>query len=192
MFSFFNASEKQIFFGNALFVACCGFYLAWWLLAFNPVAGINAGRAGWLLIPAGISGIAAIAITLMGISASVMARRLFPGGYILWGGVAAYIILLAVTVHLFNRPATTELILIVGWCMLALAEINALYGSGVFTGRAAACFISLVCAAVVISLVCYVLYYRLGSSAGYVDGMIPLLLTGLSMTGISGFMVFCK
>jgi len=34
-----------------------------------------------------------------------------------------------------------------------------------------------------------ILYYRLDSRAGYIDGMIPLLLTALTMVGISCFMV---
>ncbi|MCL2319820.1 MAG: hypothetical protein FWC45_07020, partial [Treponema sp.] len=113
---------------------------------------------------------------------------LVSGRYILWGGIAVYLILLFVTVKLLERPATTELILIVGWAMLVLAEINALFASGLFSQRLSVGFIAVLCAAFVISLVCYVLYYRLDSLAGYIDGMIPLLLSVLVMAGISIFM----
>ena len=82
--------------------------------------------------------------------------------------------------------------MIVGWGMLALAEINALFGYGLFSRVRSVGFIVIMCAAVVISLVCYVLYYRLDRRAGYVDGMIPLILAALTMAGISYFMVIPK
>jgi len=92
-------------------------------------------------------------------------------------------------VLLFKRPATTELFLIVGWFMLALAEINALFGLGLFSHNISVSFILIISVAVVISLVCYVLYFRLDSFKGYIDGMIPLLLSGLTMAGISCFVL---
>ena len=76
--------------------------------------------------------------------------------------------------------------------MLALAEINALYGFGFFSRRLSVGFIIIISASVLISLVCYVLYYRLDRKAGYIDGMIPLLLAALSMTGISCLMALKK
>ena len=85
-------------------------------------------------------------------------------------------VLLIVTYVFFHRPVTTELLLIVGWAMLALAEINALYGMDVFSRKTAVIFCLITAAAVLGSLVCYVLYYRLGNTAGYIDGIVPLVL----------------
>ena len=188
MFSFLNAQGKQVFIGNILFVLCCAFYLAWWFLAFKPSGAIGGMKTGWLLIPASVSGLAGVILALRGILSGAPANRLLPGAAILWGGIAAYVILLAVTALLFKRPATTELILIVGWGMLALAEINALFGSGLFSHGLSVGFFLLIGVAVVISLVCYVLYYRLDNLAGYIDGMIPLLLAAVVMISISCFM----
>lgn len=39
------------------------------------------------------------------------------------------------------------------------------------------------------SLVCYVLYYRLGALAGYIDGMLPLLIIAVVMAGLSAVML---
>jgi len=193
MLSFFNTQEKQIFMGNILFIVCCAFYLAWWLLAFNPSGAFDNIKTGWLLVPASIAGLAGVILIVQGMLQGMPAEKpvsqLLNSRYILWGGIALYLILLAVTVLLLKRPATMELILIVGWGMLALAEINTLFGIGLFSHALSAVIISLVCAAVVISLVCYTLYYHLDSRAGYIDGMIPLLLSALSMAIISGFMV---
>ena len=189
MFSFFQTQEKQILIGNLLFITCCGFYLAWWLLTFRPVNPIQGIKTAWLLIPSAFAGLAGVMLILQGILTLPKAEQLLPGAYILWGGIAVYIILLAVTVSLLKRPATTELILIVGWGMIALAEVNGLFESGLFSRGLSVGFFLIICVAVAISLVCYLLYYRLDSRAGYIDGMIPLLMAALVMAVISCFMV---
>lgn len=176
---------KQIFWSNILLIICCVFYLTWWLLAFKPTGAIKGMRTGWLLIPAFVTGLAAVILAVKGIASASVGAVLFPHGVLLWGGVAAYLILLAVTCLLFKRQVTTELFLIVGWTMLALSEINVLYGAGRFSHRLADTFTVVIGAATMISLVCYVLYYKLEAHAGYVDGMIPLLMAALVMAGIT-------
>lgn len=178
-------SAKEIFQSNILLVICCAFYLIWWLLAFKPTGAIKGMRTGWLLVPAFAVGLAAIFLAIKGILSASIKVNLFPGGMLLWGGVAAYLVLLAVTRLLFKRPVTTELFLIVGWAVLALSEINALYGIGRFSHGLAAGFTVVVGVAALISLVCYLLYYNLGNRAGYFDGMIPLLIVALVMAGFS-------
>ena len=180
---------KQIFVGNVLFVVCCVFYLAWWLLAFKPTGAVGGLRTGWLLIPASLFGIAGVVVALLGIGAKPLATRLLPAGVILWGGVAAFFVLLVVTTWLFKRPVTSELMLIVGWGMLALAEVNTLFGVGLFSQKLSWGLIIAIGLAVLVALICYVLYYRLDRSARYLDGMIPLILTALSMGGISVFLL---
>ena len=184
--------EKQIFIGNLFFIFCCAFYLAWWLLAFKPSGAVTGMKTGWILIPACITGLIGVIQILRGILAETQANLLLPGGYILWGGVAVFIILLAVTVLLFKRPVTSELILIVGWGMLALAEINALFGAGLFSNKLSVGLILQILISVVVSLVCYILYYHMDSRAGYIDGMIPLILAALVMAVITFFMMIPK
>lgn len=181
----FNFSDKQIFRSNILLIICCAFYLAWWVLAFKPVGAVKGMKTGWLLIPAFAAGLASIILAVKGIQSASARATLFPNGLILWGSIAAYLILLAVTVLFFKRQVTTELLLIVGWAALALSEINVLYGTGRFSHGVAAVFAVVIGAAALISLVCYVLYYNLGDRAGYFDGMVPLLLVVLVMGSIS-------
>lgn len=142
-------------------------------------------KTGWLLIPAFASGLAAIILAVNGIQSGSVRTALFPRGSLLWGAVAAYFILFAVTYLIFKRPVTTELFLIVGWAALALSEINTLYGIGRFSHQLSLIFLVIIVAATLISLVCYVLYYNLGNYAGYFDGMVPLCTTALVMAGIS-------
>lgn len=180
-----NCSDQQIFQSNLFLMICCAFYLAWWLLAFKPAGAVRGMKTGWLLIPAFAAGLISIILAVKGIQSAPVRAALFPGGLLFWGGIAAYLVLTAVTVLLFQRQVTTELFLIVGWASLALSEINVLYGMGRFSHGLAVRFAVVIGAAALVSLVCYVLYYRLGNRAGYFDGMIPLLLVMLVMGGIS-------
>ena len=175
---------RQIFWGNILFTVCCGFYLAWWLLAFCPSGARGGLKSGWLLIPTLLTGVAALALSITGMREAARIAPCLPVSYILWGGIIAYLILIVATTALLKRPVTAELILIVGWTMLALSEVNILHGSGLLSFRTSFILASVIGLAALISLACYVLYYHLGSWAGYIDGMIPLLLAALVMAGI--------
>lgn len=146
-------------------------------------------KTGWLLIPAFVSGLLSVILAVKGIQSASIRETLFPNGLLLWGGIAVYLILLAVTVLLLKRPVTTELLLIVGWTALALSEINVLYGMGLFSHGLAVMFAVVIGVAALISLVCYVLYYNFGDRAGYFDGMVPLFLVALVMAGISTAML---
>lgn len=185
----FDFPVKQIFRSNILLMICCAFYLTWWLLAFKPAGAMKGMKTGWLLIPAFAAGVAAIILAVKGILSAPIRASLFPRESLLWGGIAAYFIFLMVTLLLFKRPVTTELFLIVGWAALALSEINTLYGMGRFSHGLAVIFAAVIGAAMLIDLVCYILYYSLGARAGYFDGMVPLLMTALVMSGISVVMV---
>lgn len=185
MFSSFDLPTKQIFWGNILLAVCCAFYLAWWLLTFRPGGATHGIKTGWLLIPAFIAGILTVILSIRGISTAAVSGFLFPGKWILWGGLAAYFILLAITLFLFNRPVTVELFLIVGWTVLALSVVNALYGSWIFSRETSVVFLIVIGIAAVVSLLCYVYYYRLGSDAGYIAGMVPLLLMGAVSAALS-------
>jgi len=175
-----DSSARQIFFGNLLLVVCCAFYLAWWLLAFRPVNPVRGFRTGWLLLPAFAAGLAAVILAVRGLRAAP-GPGLFPPGLLLWGGILAYVLLMALTRFLLNRPVTTELFLIVGWAALALSEADALCGAGTFGRGEAAAFAVISAAGAVVSLICYVRYYHLSAAAGYLDGMVPLLMAALVM-----------
>ena len=179
-----NAQAKQILRGNMLIIVCCGFYLAWWLLAYRPAKGIGGLKTGWLLILAFVAGLVAVIMIQRGISQTEMKTMLFSDRYLLAAGVVIYLVLLAVTLLIFKRQVTTELLLIVGWAVLTSSEINALYGSGFLSHNVAVVFTVVIIVSAILSLVCYVLYYSLDSWAGYVDGMVPLLLAAAIMLSL--------
>jgi hypothetical protein len=170
----FGAPERQLFCGDLLLIACCVFYLAWWLLAFRPARPVRGMRSGWLLLPASAAGLGAVVLILRGVFAVPAGASPFPAGSLLWGGAAAYVLLLAATRLIFRRPVTTELFLIVGWAALVLAETGALRGLGRLPRGAETAFFAAVGLVTAADLVCYTLYYRLDARAGYFDGMFPL------------------
>jgi len=175
---------RLIFIGNGLFVVCCAFYLAWWVVRFRPIDPIMGTKSGWLLVPAAIAGLAGVVCALWGVSRAGGGTRLFPNFFVLVGWILGFILLAVVTRWVFDRPVTSELILFTGWAALVLVEVNALYGSGVFSHTASLVFIIVIGVVLIASLVCYVLYYRLGAWPSFIDRMVPLVLTALVMASL--------
>lgn len=180
----FSSPTRAIFFGNILFVLCCGFYLAWWFVAFranDPIKGI---QSGWLLIPAAVAGLVGVALTIQGIAATKAESAMVPTYVFLWGALIAFVVLAALTAVVFKRQMTSELLLFVLWGALALAEVNALYGSQQLLPSIAVALAVSIVIVVAISLVCYVLFYRLAPRPAFWDGAIPLLLIALTMAAL--------
>lgn len=173
--------SRQILKGNLLLVVCCIFYLIWWLLAFRPSSPLKGFRSGWLLIPAAASGIAGVLFAVKGCKAVPDSAVLFSLRTLAIVGVAVYFLLLLITGIVFHRAVTTELVLIVGWTVLMLAEISTVYGAGILGHTQA---FALMAAAVMVgfaSLICYLLYYHLDKTAGYLDGILPLAFVSIDM-----------
>ncbi|QNK39507.1 hypothetical protein [Caproicibacter fermentans] len=184
MLQHFSLETRRFFLCNLLLVVCCSFYLLWWLLAFRPVNPIKGMKTGWLLIPAFAAGITAVVFAARGLGMAADKPGLIPSGWVLRGGIAAYVLLLIVTRFSLHRPVTTELFLIVGWAMLALNETSVLFGCGAFGRGTAMAFSALIAVGAAASLVCYVLYYQLPAKAGFIDGIVPLATTALIMGGM--------
>ncbi len=122
---------------------------------------------------------------IKGTNGADTARSLFSARAVLLTAVISYVVLLLVTIAAFHRQVTTELFLIVGWTALVFLESNALYGMGVITRNGASGLFAMAILAAALSIICYVLYYGLGDQAGYIDGMIPLILAAVYMAVLS-------
>lgn len=180
-----TSSVKNILTGNILLIICCVFYLAWWIIAFKPEGAIKGVSSGWLLLPAAIAGIGAILVLVQAFRNIPVERSVISGLLLILIGVAAYFALLAVTYFCMHRMVTTELLLIVGWCILTLSEINVLYGINTLSLSGTIAWFIIVIVSAVISMICYVLYYGLDVVKGYIDGMIPLLIIAVVMLVIT-------
>lgn len=180
-----GGSARQMFRGDLLLVGCCIFYLLWWVLAFKPTGAVKGLRSGWLLIPALLLGCAAVLLIIRGANGADTVSSFFSSGIVLIAAAVFYALLLIVTRLAFHRQVTTELFLIVGWTALAFLESNALYGLGIVARSGALVLFTAAVIVAALSMICYVLYYGLDDRAGYVDGMIPLLLAGVYMAALA-------
>ena len=176
---------RQVLTGNISLIICSAFYLLWWILAFKPVRPVTGMRSGWLLLPALAFGVAAVILIIRGIQTAQLQQTIIPAGWILPFAAVAYVLLAVITGRFMNRPVTTELVLIVAWAALTLAEVNMLYGTGALSLGTACGFFAVTVLFALVSLAAYILYYNLDSTTGYVDGMIPLILAALMMGAIS-------
>ena len=167
--------------GQFLMVLCCMVYLIWWYRGFRP--GSNVSRIGGingilLLITAGL-GIAGIVMSLMPVPlvSKIKAEPVMIAG----AGIIAYIALLFVTKYCFHRIVTTELLLIVGWAVLEAVVITRMDAAGALGGRGFAFLCFVVAAAVMISLVLYVAYYRMEEMKAFYAAMVPLVTEAAAM-----------
>ena len=178
-------TSKQIITGNVLLIVCCVFYILWWIIAFKPEGAIKGMKSGWLLIPAVITGMISIYILINTFMDSTYDTAMFSNLAVLIIGIITYFVLLLVTALFFHRIVTTELVLIVGWTVLALCEINTLVATvGLSRGAALALIIvSLIFG--IASMICYLRYYDLDARRGWICGMIPLILVMVFMVVLS-------
>ena len=173
--------------GHWLMAACCALYLTWWAIFFWPKVGGGSARGALRVV--GIAAIlGAVVCGLLGASrvcggAARLAAAWAPWGFAL-GSAALYFVLLAVTQRAFQRQPTTELVLFVAW--LGMEAFCALALGCAGEAGAATLVALLAVAGFAVSLVCYVLYYRLGALTSFVDGCVPLALIGVASAVVAG------
>ncbi|MCD8316379.1 MAG: hypothetical protein LUB61_03105, partial [Eggerthellaceae bacterium] len=127
-----------------------------------------------------------VVFTVLGIAGSWLFREkraLYSNIGVAICGAALYFILLFITWLGFDRMITEELFLITGWLVMVLIEINALYVHGRLKRQTAVSLVIICLALAIVSYICYVLYYDLGTLGRFIDGILPLLLCGFGMIG---------
>ena len=180
---------KKILAGQILLILCCAFYLIWWYRGYRPGTSVNrmSGVNGILFFITAALGIAGI-ICSLGRVEQRTEPKLIPVA-ITAGGVFAYFTLALITRYLFQRIVTTELVLIVGWCVLELTVINRLCAAEILSDRGFAVMCAVLAAAVVVSMVLYVAYYRMEEMKAFYAAMIPLVTEALSMAVLTLIML---
>lgn len=178
-------ATHRLFVGQALLVCCCVFYLIWWSISYRPGVSVNrvGGLNGVLLLITALCGISGMVLSISGANSLPAAadRRALSGTAVLIGAVLVYFIMMFVTTRFFHRIVTTELLLITGWGALEILVLDALRAAGVF-GRGGFLFmIVVVAAAFAVSMVLYVLYYRMQPGPAFYAAMVPLITEGAAM-----------
>jgi len=174
----------KIILGQSLLCICCVFYLIWWGLSFRPDVTVNreGGINGLLLLITAISGLAGVALSLIGVnSLQAVDKPKVNGAFVLVCGIAVYVFLLILTRLAFKRPVTTELLLITAWAMLEMTVISSLNAGGRLTDIRFWILAAVVAIAFVGSMILYVLYYRMEPMRAFYAAMVPLITEGASM-----------
>ena len=179
---------KVLIYGNRSMIACVVCYLLWWIITFKPPAPKSSLTGSVFLMGAfllGLGGIFVISHGIIRMSDSQVVNPFIPLWLIPVAGIALYAVLLYITSSLLRRQVTSELFIIIGWTVLETCLVCTMYRYGVIrTGKLAALTIGIMIVSV-LSIICYLLYYRLEYVKGYYDGMIPLILTGIMMVIIN-------
>lgn len=163
--------------GHGLLAVCAVFYLAWWFEFFRPrdvrPQGLEYGIGVALIVIAACAGLLGVVRICTGLGG--MPNRIPT--FALWVcAIAAYVALAIVTKCAFDRPITTELLLIVAWAALEVAVVGALLAVG---SPVAVPLLVIAILGAVGSMVCYVLYYRLAGWPAFYDGCGPLVAVGI-------------
>ncbi|MBB5183745.1 hypothetical protein [Catenisphaera adipataccumulans] len=177
------SGAHQIVFGQILLIVCCIFYLIWWSVSYRPGETVSriGGARGILLLITAASGVIGALVNMNGIRLAPAAAEHWNGTVINIAGLASYFILLLITYAGFKRPVTTELVLITGWTVLQLQTINALNAYGVLSEYSFGRLIVVIAAASILSLVLYILYYRMKPWPAYYLAMVPLISEAAAM-----------
>ena len=72
-----------------------------------------------------------------------------------------------------------DVFIIIGWTVLELCFVNAMYRCGITGKEAVVGLFAGIIVVALLSIICYLLYYKLEYFKGYYDGMIPLVLVGI-------------
>ena len=171
MFRDFTFPLWEIFAGNVLLLVTCVFYILWWGLSFG--SGGNNG-ASILIAVALLAGILAIVSMALGISSLPSAKSSLSTVIIIASASVGYFVLQFVTQALFQRETTSELLIIVIWCVLQFVVLNSLGNSGRFSTAVIVAISILVVVATCIGLVCYTIFYKVDENAQYLIGFVPI------------------
>lgn len=178
-----TALEKSLG-GQVLLVVCCILYLLWWSISYRPGTSVNraGGWNGILLLLTASSGIAGVLLSVYGMNELPKVEPSKMNGMVIVSvGIAAYFALLLLTGVLMRRPVTTELFLITAWAVLEFTMVNSLNAAGNLSDARFWIMIAVLAAAFFISMVLYVLYYRMEPLRAFYSAMVPLITEGAAM-----------
>lgn len=179
---------KELLYGNRSMIVCVICYLAWWIITFKPPAPKGTLTGSLFLIGAfifGIGGIFMIVHAMTRMEGQDIVNPFMPVWIVPVAGIISYVILLVLSSKLLHRQVTSELLIIIIWTVLEICFVITMYRYGFIGNGVLSVLIAGIIAVTVISMICYMLYYKLEYTKGYYDGMVPLILTGIMMVVIN-------
>jgi len=169
----FSTQDWLLFAANGSMLACCIFYICWWLNA-NKSGAYHPNSPALLFLTIAF-GLVAVGLFIFGVSKSSAA--FVPTWCICVGSLALYILLFIISDKVFKRPTTSELLIMIVWLMGELCALNVLYDERLNVAKSLVLLV-LIFAEFVAGYICYLKYYKLAGSAMVIDGTIPLAADG--------------
>ena len=167
--------------GNICMVLCCLTYLVWWAIAFHPMKAFPKTPKFLLFFVTLILGMTGLYLLISGIIGIPIEKKGISNLTIAILGCISYGCMLFFTSHFLHRQVTSELLLIMIWTVLELWLWNSLYRGEVLGITLSLVYAVVIVFAAMISLACYLQYYKLEPIKAFYDGMIPLVLFGAVM-----------
>lgn len=151
---------KLLSIGSILFTLCAMSYSVFWAVSY--------GEKQFPLF------IKVLTFTLTAVLGLISVVSLASGGTfprpLIIGGAASYALLALIT-FLCGRPITTELILIV---LCTTLFLGAFFGASAYLGHVFIILSALDIIVFILSLIFYIIYYRLDKKMAFIVGFIPL------------------
>ena len=175
---------NRILAGQGALIVCCIFYLIWWYRGYRP--GVTVNRVG------GVNGLLFAMMVVLGVIGVVFSlthadeirARLIPSQTVIIAAVIGFIVLLVITYFCFHRSVTTELFLITLWTALEVGVTDRLYAAGGIGHGGLTLELVIIAVAFAISMVLYVLYYRMEENAAFYAAMVPIVTEALAMASM--------
>ena len=166
--------------GQGTMILCCIFYIVWWYRCYRPGTAVDRshGLNGLLLFLIIVSGFGGIALSFRPLS---FKEELLLDDDILLGVTAVvFAVMLAVTLFIFRRKVTSELFIITLWTSLETAVCNRMCAGSLVSHTEYTVGCIVIAVSFIISMIMYVLYYRMEENRAFHAATVPLYAAAFS------------
>lgn len=168
---------------KGLFVlsVCCGSYILFWLNGYQPEKAFRRSQPLSILLFILTFALGAIGLyfTINGMNQFKPKQTPVSGTFIIIAAVIVYIVTAWITLRFFNRPITTELLLITLWTALIVQILNVSTAQNLLSHTEMIISIILLILVFVLCIVLYVVYYQMDPWPAYWAAAMPLLAIGV-------------
>lgn len=176
--------------GQAVMVLCCILYIIWWYRCYRPGTLVDRthGFNGILLFLIIVTGFSGIALSFQNLPFN--GKLLIADDLHLSATAAVFIFMLVVTLFIFRRSVTSELFIITIWTAVETAVCNRMYAGSLIGKGSYITGLIIIALAFCVSMIMYVLYYRMEENRAFYAAMVPLVAAAFTAAALLLMIVF--
>lgn len=161
--------------------ACCLSYILFWFNGYQPEKAFRRSQplSIFLFLLTFALGACGLYFILNGMNGFEPKHTPVCGTAIVISAIVLYLLMAWITIHFFQRPVTTELLLITLWTALMVQILNVSVSQNLLTHTETVISIVLLILVYLICMVLYVAYYRMSPWPAYWFAAMPLLAIGI-------------